>query len=254
MNKDGENGKAFFKQWAILATALALVLGGILIGQQIGEKRALAKIAAPAISPQRMMETATEAGSTMTNKTRSLPETFTIPESLNIMPSEWRTAFIGEEYSGYAALFEPQRQEVIVEQCRHPGYIDPSTDQPMKTATEFCSPVLWATLVSLDEDSAIARDRNGESVNLALAYSGEESGEEDGGSENRQAQLMLSFEGHEVTLVPGSKNDLFQEMERSPEMVKQKQRSFELNEAEYERQRREQSQDSAEQAPAANQP
>lgn len=228
----GEKGKSFFKRWAIVATALTLVLAGILIGQQIGERRAQARHMAAEGTPKSRLGPVAENNVT-TNQNGASPETFNIPDTFNAMPSEWRTAPADGDFSGYAALFDPQRREVIVEQCRHPGYIDPRSGEPLDTTgTEFCTPVLWATLEPLDEHSARARDRSGESVDLALAYSGAD----------QQPQLAMEFKGHQVTLVTGSKNDLFQEMERSPEMMAQKQRNMELMQAEFELRLQEQAQ------------
>jgi len=227
-----DKGKNFFKRWAIVATALVLVLAGILIGQQIGERRAQARHMAAEDTPRWQLSPVAE-NSVTTGQDGASPETYNIPDNFDAMPSEWRTASADGDFSGYAALFDPQRREVIVEQCRHPGYIDPASGQPLDTTgTEFCTPVLWATLESLDERSARARDRNGESVDLALDYSGAD----------QHPQLTLEFKGHQVTLVTGSKNDLFQEMERSPEMMAQKQRKMDLMQAEFERRLKEQAQ------------
>ena len=228
----GEKGKSFFKHWAIVATALALVLAGILIGQQIGERRAQARHMAAEGTPKSRLDPVV-ANSVSTSQNGASPETYNIPDTFNAIPSEWRTAPASGSFSGYAALFDPRRREVIVEQCRHPGYIDPRSGQPLDTTgTEFCTPVLWATLESLEEHAARARDRSGESVDLALDYSGAD----------QQPQLTMEFKGHQITLVTGSKNDLFQEMERFPEMVAQKQRKMELMQAEYELRLQEQEQ------------
>ena len=227
---DGGKGKNFFKHWAILATALALVLAGILIGQQIGERRTQPGQTDADHRPQRQPDQVVD-NSLTSGQNGVSPETYNIPDSFDEMPSEWRTAPANGDFSGYAALFDPQRREVIVEQCRHPGYMDPRSGQPLETTgIEFCVPVLWATLESLDERSARARDRSGESVDLALNYSGIDT----------QPQLTMEFKGHKVTLVTGSKNDLFQEMERSPEMMAQRQRKWELMQTEIELLRREQ--------------
>lgn len=221
---DGGKGKNFFKHWAILATALALVLAGILIGQQIGERRTQSRQTVANESQQRQPDQVVD-NSVTSGQNGASPETYNIPDSFDAMPSEWRTAPASGDFSGYAALFDPQRREVIVEQCRHPGYMDPRSGQPLETTgTEFCVPVLWATLESLDERSARARDRSGESVDLALSYSGLD----------KQPRLTMEFKGHKVTLVTGSKNDLFQDIERSPEMMAQKQRKWELQQAEIE--------------------
>ena len=178
-------------------------------------------------APQQSQPSSVDSGTTE-DKTAPAADNYAIPKTFESMPKEWRTATFGDDFAGYAALFDPVRREVIVEQCQHPGYIDPNTGTPLDTmGVEFCLPVLWAKLESLNEQSAMARNRTGELVELTLAYD----------AENSQPQLALNFENHEVTTVPGSKNDLFQDMERAPEIAAQKRKMFELVNAENVRRR-----------------
>ena len=69
----------------------------------------------------------------------------------------------------------------------------------------------------MDEHLARVQARSGEQLDLSLSLT----------AEDGQSQLALSFPGHQMNLVPGSKNDLFQAMDRSPTMVEQKKQRFE---------------------------
>jgi hypothetical protein len=156
-----------------------------------------------------------------------------IPEAFVSLPSEWRTEFHDSDYHGYAILFDPPRREVIIEKCFHPGHFDQDTGQPIADGWEFCDNVLWGQLESLDEHSAHVRARDGTQLDLDLALS----------DANGQTHLALSFPGHQMELIPGSKNDLFQAMDQSPQMAEQRKQKFEfMMNAEEERRRQAQSQ------------
>lgn len=224
----------FVKYWALCTTAIALVLLGILIGQRLGqppEPEAL-------IDDDRGTELA-EAADVYSNNDRTTgsggeslkePETFIIPAVFTSIPSEWHTIINEDSFDGYAILFDPPHREVIIEKCRHPGYFDPETDRPLPQGVEFCTNVLWGQLLAMDEHSAMVQARSGKKLELSLSLT----------TEDGQPQLALSFPDHQMNLVPGSKNDLFQTLDRKPVMVEQKQQKFEFQEAEHQKRRQQQ--------------
>ena len=50
-------------------------------------------------------------------------------------------------------------------------------------------------------------------------------------NQDGQSQLVISFPDHQMTLVPGSKNDLFQAMEKTAAVTEQKRLKFKFQEA-----------------------
>ena len=224
----------FIKYWAVGATAIALVLLGILIGQRLGQ----------APEPEALIDDGrgtelTDRADVYSNNDRTTgsdgetlkePETFIIPAVFTSIPSEWHTIISEDSFDGYAILFDPPRREVIIEKCRHPGYFDPEADRPLPQGVEFCTNVLWGQLLAMDEHSAVVQTRSGKQLELSLSLT----------TEDGQSQLALSFPDHQMSLVPGSKNDLFQALDRNPIMVEQKQQKFEFQEAENQELRRQQ--------------
>ncbi|NND59983.1 MAG: hypothetical protein HKN49_06905 [Gammaproteobacteria bacterium] len=206
----------FLLAWAVAATALALVSLGFALGRAGSN---------PAVDPP--MLNADPTMSTMAGPdAESHPaDTYSVPDALAELPGEWRTQF-DDEYGGYAILFDPGRRELIVEQCAHPGYID-RTGAPVELGWEFCESVLWGTLATLDSDGALVRDRRRGSVEVELSLSGGD-----------PPKLSLAFADHDMVLIPGSKNDLFQAIDRSPEMMAQRERKLQMAIAEEEARRR----------------
>jgi hypothetical protein len=211
------------RNWAIAASAIALVLLGVVIGQYTSRKSNPEPVTASVPQP------APVSGNTFRADVREVttdtegeggdgPAPFVIPEAFVSLPSEWRTEFEDGDYHGYAILFDPPRREVIIEKCFHPGHFDQDTGQPISDGWEFCDSVLWGQLESLDEHSAHVRARDGAQLDLDLALS-----DADG-----QTHLALSFPGHQMELIPGSKNDLFQAMDQSPQMAEQRKQKFEF--------------------------
>lgn len=100
----------------------------------------------------------------------------------------------------------------------------------MPQGVEFCTNVLWGQLLAMDEHSAMVQARSGKQLELSLSLT----------TEDGQSELAMSFPDHQMNLVPGSKNDLFQTMNRKPVMVEQKQQKFEFQEAEHQERRRQQ--------------
>ena len=236
----------FIKYWAIAVTAIALILLGILIGQWIYQKpqsqplvdQGAAVEKAHSIDEKARSSTNSKqgdnsgTGSTGTDgdNASNEPEPFVIPETFTSLPSEWHTVLSDAGFDGYAILFDPPRREVIIEQCRHPGYFNTETGQPLAEDIEFCTIVLWGEMQSMDESSAQVKPRTGELLDMTLSLT----------NEDNQSRLSLAFSGHQMNLVPGSKNDLFQAMENTTVMSEQKHLKIEFQETEYQMQRQQQ--------------
>ena len=226
------------RNWAIAASAIALVLLGVVIGQYTSRNSnpepVTAGVPQPApVSGNTSRADVPEAATDTEGEGGDGPAPFVIPQAFVSLPSEWRTEFEDGDYHGYAILFDPPRREVIIEKCFHHGHFDQDTGQPIADGWEFCDNVLWGQLESLDEHSAHVRARNGTQLDLDLALS----------DANGQTHLALSVPGHQMELIPGSKNDLFQAMDQSPQMAEQRKQRFEfMVNAEEERRRQAQSQ------------
>ncbi len=199
------------------ASAAALVLLGVVVGRSsVGGSGG----AVPIARPDAPVRGSTEAEA-------ALGPNFSIPTSFTGLATEWRTETGGTADAGYAILFEPQSRRMIVDRCLHRGYFDLAANRPVEPG-EFCKTVLSGSLSSLEEKEAKVTTRDGASVDASLALV------EDSGVK----RLRIAFGDHEMLLVPGSKNDLFQEIERTPRIEEQKRRQFEYAEAEYQKQRR----------------
>ena len=220
------------RNWAVAATAIALVLLGVLIGQRLSQPtKPDAKINdSQEVNSASNAEINSNVDGTVGSEREPIkkPEAFIIPAAFTSIPSEWHTVIIENGFDGYAILFNPTRREVIIEKCRHPGYFDLETGQPFPEGVNFCTNVLWGQLLVMDERSAKVQARSGGQLELSLSLT----------AEDGQSQLALSFPGHQMKLVPGSKNDLFQAMERSPTMVEQKKQKFEFFEAKRQKDRK----------------
>lgn len=226
---------SFFKYWAIAATAIALVLLGYLIGQHTAQSPEVlaesvqsqpAGVAGPHREPAESgTSAATNEGGAVVDQ---LPP-YIIPDAFLALPSEWRTPLSEDHFDGYAILFDPPRREVIIEKCQHRGYFDTASGQPVPMGWEFCDNLLWGQLLELDEHSARVGSRRGELIDMSLSLS----------NENGVSQLALTFPGHQMNLVPGSKNDLLQAMENTALIQEQKRLVFEFQKAVEQKQRQE---------------
>jgi hypothetical protein len=225
---------SFIKSWAIIASAFALILLGVLIGQRLGQapdaETVTEKARATELTAGTDINTNTDGTSSTDGGPGDEPVAFLIPAAFTSIPSEWHTIIKEDSFDGYAILFDPPRREVIIEKCRHPGYFDPESGQPLPEGMEFCTNVLWGQILVMDEQSAVVQARNGEQLKLTLSLT----------AKDEQSHLALSFPGHQMNLVPGSKNDLFQALERNPVMVKQKQQKIDFWEADYQKRRQQQ--------------
>ncbi len=189
--------------WATTATTLALALLGYTIGtKSYAGQSAPAAVYGPSSTDPRGGEATKQA------------DPYQVPAAFDGLPAEWHSVFDGDEFRGYAILFDPAHRQVIVEQCRHPGYPENAKKGVRDFNWEFCTNVLWGKLTRIDEDSATAIDGNGDPVELKITVNGD----------SMPPRLSLAFENHDMSLIPGSKNDYLQAMENSPAMQRQKER------------------------------
>lgn len=193
----------FLKIWAAAATGVALLLAGFVAGTWNGGRQAVGPAQVSYSQP-------TDPNASRATNDAIAP--YVVPDAFADLPAEWHTPFDGTKLDGYAIAFDPHRRQVIVEQCRHRGYVDSRTGDIVQPGWEFCDNVLRATLARLDAQSATAIGPAQEPVELALALEGAEN----------EPRLALSFPGHRMVLQPGSKNDLYQAMDRSPRMRQEK--------------------------------
>ncbi|MFK8032165.1 MAG: hypothetical protein AB8G18_18185 [Gammaproteobacteria bacterium] len=199
------------KTWAIVATALALVLLGIVIGRHTEPVPTV--IAEAPVEYETDTQTSTEPG-----RSREV-EVYRIPVQFNGIKSEWRSEVEraglsgDEQLSGYSALFDPERRQVIVEECRHAGYFDQNTGKPIDGASvDFCTVIMKGRLTQLTERSAVVETGINESIDVSLELD----------QSDEQPQLSMVLNERRIELIPGSRNDLYQLMDVSPKIKAQK--------------------------------
>ncbi len=200
--------------WALGATIIALVLLGFLLGQQMDRSSAGNQASTKPPNPANSISRR-EGGFDTEAKLptgQNLPDSPAISNATLTWPTQWRSQTDGDLYHGYAILLDPGRQQVIVEQCQHRGFFDDVADKPIDVEHQFCDSVLHGQLTELTQTHGVALQRDGTPVELSLALDG-----------NKQPlKMSLSFPGHTMDLIPGSKNDLRQAMVNTPEMTEQK--------------------------------
>lgn len=191
--------------WAVSATAVAVAaVGGLgyLMGQRLSHQSAstipVAAQGVPMTDPSRPAEARAPA--------------YTVPEEFSDAPTQWRTE-VGSKPAAYAALFDPSRRELIVEHCKHPGY-DVEGGRNLVQDGEVCARVLTARLASLTREQAVALDRDGQRVDVRI----------DASLAEQTPSLRLRFGDHDVDMVPGTRNDMFQALERIPAIATQKEK------------------------------
>lgn len=233
----------FIKAWALFASALALILFGVQIGRtpmfSPAEKHNMQSVerASGLVSTETDSISTEVGGNGDTQSVGSkVPEAvYSVPDAFVGLPTEWRTQFNGVDFNGYAILFDPFRQEIIVEQCRHPGHFDEALNRPIEAGTSFGKIVLWSRINLLSSLMANVTTRDGKPEEIKLSLTEKEG----------QRHLALSFGNHVMDLIPGSKNDLYQAMDRTPEMRRQQRLVFEYQQTEYLKQQQQQQQRSA---------
>jgi len=147
-------------------TASTLVLTGVLVGVLASQPSK--QSAALSVSSSGLGLTPNETPSSQSSDPRfSEPanaSVYSVPKHLQAIDQQWRTTLTlsPDGYpTGYAALFDPQRREVIVEHCRHSGYFDEQSQRPTPF-NEFCTGVLWAELLQFTDHGAQLRQRGRE--------------------------------------------------------------------------------------------
>lgn len=193
---------SFSAMWAMTASAIALVLAGILIGQNLTKTQAVA-----AAGPQ-----STEPGGDM------MIDPYVIPKWLENAPKEWRSTHNGS-HSGYAILFDADHRELLVEQCHYPGVFDQAKNLPIENAGFQCERLLTGTLMVFDDNGAIVKRKDGAQITVNIEPI----------SAEQPDKLNLAFDSHELALIPGQPNDLLQEILKTPAIVAQNQLLFEFN-------------------------
>ena len=197
----------FLLIWALTATAAALVALGYAMGRATGPGDPVARLPLAPV-----------ADSGVTTRNEAPPEARAIPDAFAGLPAEWRSP-VDASRRGYAILFAPERGELIVEQCHHRGYVD-ERGHPVEPGWDFCESLMHGTVLSLTAEAAVVRDsRRNADVEVSLAVA-REAGE---------PVLSVSFGEHRMRLIPGRKNDYFQDIEALAEIGEQKERWFRMS-------------------------
>jgi hypothetical protein len=189
--------------WAVLATVIAVAMTGFVVGKSVGIRSASSDEARAATE----MPYSTQPS----GADEALPA-FAMPDMFAGAPREWRSA-VNKGVDGYVVLFDAEAREIIVEKCQHAGY--PSDANSPIMDQEFCTGVLSGWLAALTETEAIVQDRargSNVTVRLKARLAGD------------KPTLRLRFADHDAALVPGTKNEWLQAVERQPSIVEQKKR------------------------------
>ena len=194
--------------WALSATALALVLGGVLIGQALNQTA----VASAPSSTQPDGE--------------AVIDPYQVPDWLSDAPTEWRTEF-SQSYAGYAILFDYLDRRLLVEQCQHNGFFDVDANRPVEQPGLNCNRVLTARLIEFVENGVLVQRKNGEQSIINLAPL----------NNNGLTKLQLEFDDHTMALIPGQPNDLVQEVDNTDQIRVQKRRLFEFQNQQARQQR-----------------
>ncbi|MFK8029011.1 MAG: hypothetical protein AB8G18_02120 [Gammaproteobacteria bacterium] len=193
--------------WAVCATVVAVIAVGTL-GFVAGKNSSTTVSVTAGDASSMPTHLATQSGV----EERDIAPKYTVPLQFASLPDQWRTP-VQNSPKGYAALFDPKRRELIVEQCEHPGFQIDENGRPQDITRGSCVPILWSSISTLTETIAVVRNRDGNTEQIELAIA-----ELDGSS-----TLSLGFSGHRMTMIPGSRNDLVLAMENTPDIAKQKQ-------------------------------
>ncbi|MFK8014486.1 MAG: hypothetical protein AB8G17_03440 [Gammaproteobacteria bacterium] len=188
--------------WAGTATLIAVGALGYIAGK--------AADADPAPSRYSVSHVQTQP-SKAEDPAREVPTPYVIPDHFANLPTEWRTA-VTPSAVGYAALFDPQRRELIVEQCEHPGYKLNASGEALPITNDICQPVLWSKIATLDDTEALVIHRGGGADRIEIELVNAQD----------KRTLQVRFADQAVTMIPGSKNDLVVAMEQTPTITRQK--------------------------------
>lgn len=181
--------------WAISATAVALVLAGVLIGQ---------KLERPTL-PQASLTEATEPGAT------PYVDPYVVPEWLAGAPLEWRSE-VTDAAKGIAILLDYNRRELLVDQCSHAGFFDFSKNRPKENGSLRCERLLTSRITSFTVDGADVTTREGNEMFVTLKPV----------LESDVSKLDIGFDSLKMRLIPGQTNDLNQAIVQLPSVAKEK--------------------------------
>lgn len=187
--------------WAVSATVIAVAAGSAL-GYTLGQRSAPEPAVVAPGNPNAATTDPARGGQTQ--------PVYVVPDVFADVPTEWRTA-VGRKPQAYAALFDPVRRELIVEHCQHPGY-DVADEDALSRAADICTLALRARIAQLADDRAIAIGRDGDPVEVRI----------DAALDEQPPRLRLRFGEHDVDMLPGSKNTMFQALEAMPAIAQQK--------------------------------
>jgi hypothetical protein len=187
----------FIRVWALASTALCVVLVGYIVASHwssVASDDGPAAAAPLAIAP--------------------------IPQAWRDLPSEWMSQTTEPDHTGHVVLLDlAANREVIVERCRHRGYFDRLRGQPREADWSFCEPIVRGHIESVDRDGFALRRTDGRVAHVGISV-------ERGSTVPR---LILAFEGVRLALAPGTKNELYQQMESSPDIREEREALLEFS-------------------------
>jgi hypothetical protein len=187
---DTANAARAYKLWAIASSALCAVLIAYIVASHAtapdGDGQPAAE-AAPAPDPS------------------GIPTE--VPAALRGLPTEWVHRAAEDARIGWSVVLDPTgTRELIAERCTHRGYFDLDAGTPRDTDWRFCETVLAGSIVALDDDELAVRAPTGEIRRVGYAVEGTPD----------TPRLVLVLGGRPTVLVPGTRNDLYQQMDRVP--------------------------------------
>jgi hypothetical protein len=133
--------------------------------------------------------------------------TLEVPRALQGLPQEWMRASGEGDPTGYVALLDPDSARLlVVERCRHRGYFDLERGEPRDTRWSFCETVVEGSIASIEDDALVVQGDGERITRIGYAVEGTADA----------PRLLLSLGDTSIPLDPGSKNDLYQLLDRLP--------------------------------------
>ena len=130
-------------------------------------------------------------------------------------PSSWISEDVDiPKKQGYSLLFDlAETKKLILEKCTALIYLDPITKKAIpprpSEGDDFCVSLVWNDIIHVNNDSVIVKDeKQGTEVILPFTIS--------------VKNARIQFNGVEINLVPGSRNDLLQKIEALESVRKEK--------------------------------
>ncbi|MEK6624939.1 MAG: hypothetical protein AABY86_08225, partial [Bdellovibrionota bacterium] len=115
---------------------------------------------------------------------------------------------------GYSLLFDlAETKKLILEKCTALIYLDTVTKKAIpprpSAGDDFCIPLVWNEIIDVNDESVIVKnEKQGTEVILPFTIS--------------VKNARIQFNGVEINLVPGSRNDLLQKIEALESVRKEK--------------------------------